>query len=98
MASDLRDERYGADLDELRRLRRFFWFVFLAYLPLGALVMVLNLFDVMFFALLWMTLFLLTGLRIGFFHCPACQKLAFQKRFWQNPFSRKCLHCGLRLR
>lgn len=30
--------------------------------------------------------------------CPNCRNLFFVKSYWSNPFSRRCLHCGLLLR
>ena len=93
-----RVDEYSTARGELRRRWRFFWFVFLAYLPLCAFVMVLNLFDLLYFALFWMALFAVAAARLGSFRCPSCRELAFLRLNWSNPFSRKCLHCGLRLR
>jgi hypothetical protein len=98
VVSDIPREQYSSERQELRRRWRFFWFVFLAYLPLGGFFMVLNAFDPLYFALPWMGLFVIAGARLGFFRCPSCEKLAFQTSFWHNPFSRRCLHCGLQLR
>lgn len=43
----------------------------------------------------WMLEFALAGLALSFFKCRRCQKRFFHKWWWQNPFSRKCVHCGL---
>jgi len=74
------------------------WFVFFAYLPLGALFMLFVPVDAMYFALPWMALFGIAGARVGYFRCPSCRELAFMSAIWKNPFSRRCLHCGLQLR
>jgi len=42
--------------------------------------------------------FLIFGAITGFISladCPRCYKSAFWKGLWQNPFSSRCLHCGL---
>ncbi len=98
MVSDPILDKISVARQEYRRRWRFFWFVFFTYLPLSGLFVVLNLFKPAYFAVAWMALFLIAGLRLGFFRCPTCQKLAFQKPSRHNPFSGKCLHCGFRLR
>ena len=92
------EDPHTAARDELRRRWQLFWFVFAAYLPLGVVVVMLGLFDLVYFAASWMALFLIVGSRLAMFRCPSCQNRAFQRPRWRNPFSRKCLHCGLHLR
>lgn len=48
--------------------------------------------------LLGMGLTCISGLRWTLSVCPGCGNLFFVKSYWSNPFSRKCLHCGLPLR
>ena len=83
---------------DYRKRWRLLWFVFLSYLPLGALFMLFVPIDAKFFALPWLALFAIAGCRLGCFRCPSCCELAFMKAMWNNPFSRRCLHCGLELR
>jgi hypothetical protein len=96
--SDEKNEDIAAARSDYLRRWRLLWFVFFAYLPLGALFMLFVPIDAMYFALPWMALFGIAGVRLGYFRCPSCHELAFMKAMWNNPFSRRCLHCGLELR
>jgi hypothetical protein len=96
--SDEKNEDIAAARSDYLRRWRLLWFVFFAYLPLGALFMLYVPIDAMYFALPWMALFGIAGVRLGYFRCPSCHELPFMKAMWNNPFSRRCLHCGLELR
>jgi hypothetical protein len=92
-------ENYAAAWADLRWRIRLFWIVFLTYLPGVALITWLwpNLFEGLGFivAIPWMIAFIIAGFYRHSFGCPRCGKWFFSTDWWQNPFSRKCLHCGL---
>jgi hypothetical protein len=37
------------------------------------------------------------GIANGLTRCPRCKAALFIGAFWVNPYSRRCVHCGLRL-
>jgi hypothetical protein len=85
-----------------KRLRNWFWFIWLGYVPIvfAFMVLIRTLFGTFIpsfvLALAWMTLFLVVGIRLSSWHCPRCGKW-FSGAWWYSKgfFARKCVHCGL---
>ena len=90
---------------------RAFWLTFVGYLPAMSLADrfvrrsygdVANT-TTLVVALAWMLGFLVTGYQKGNLTCPRCGQMFFRswddrpwRRTWRsNPFTRRCLHCGL---
>jgi hypothetical protein len=44
----------------------------------------------------WLAALSIVGVRIQLFRCPRCQYTFTWRALW-NPFTSKCLHCGLRI-
>jgi len=86
--------------DEYRRRRRWFFIVWLTYLP-GA-VLVAHLLQALLGSEhvsavvvgLWMLAFAITGGRLGSFPCPRCHRPFFRRDLISNPLTGECLHCG----
>lgn len=87
----------------LRRIqarRRRVFYVFLGYLPfMFAAGLIVQLFSqsetpLFYVALLYFSLFAACGLIVGFSECPRCHGL-FHMNWWSNPYTQKCVHCGL---
>jgi hypothetical protein len=47
-------------------------------------------------AVVYGTLLLAYSLRLAFTECPRCENF-YHWNWWANPWTRRCLHCGLRL-
>jgi hypothetical protein len=95
-----------ADIEEGLRLirvrQRRMAHVFLAFVPCLILAAGIGrLFSdseapVIVVALLYGALFLVYSLRLALTECPRCHGL-YHLNWWANPFTRRCLNCGLRL-
>lgn len=85
-----------------KRRRNTLFLVWVGYVPATTLFAFLSLklfgsFNPAFvFAVGWMALFVLTGIRFGVWRCPRCNKW-FAATWWYNLgfLARKCVHCGL---
>lgn len=98
---------YAAAWQDFRRRRRAVWIIWLTYLPGAGGVAALGQRVVgsgtpgIVVAVMWMAAFLASGLRVGAFRCPRCGE-RFTSRGGplfrvNNPFTGKCLHCGVRV-
>lgn len=93
---------YDDSWKEYKRLRNQWILVFLGYVPIvGAIgYLAIKLFHTTIpafaVALVWMALFLVTGLRVQLWRCPRCGKW-FSAKWWYNKgfLARRCVHCGL---
>ena len=47
-------------------------------------------------AVVYGALLLAYSLRLAFTECPRCEGF-YHWNWWSNPWTRRCLHCGLRL-
>ena len=99
--SDHRD--HSAAWRDLTKRRWLLWGLFLSYVPgVGLLCTVIGRplaaltggDPCLWIGLCWLLAFMLAGIYLQRFRCPRCQEAFFQTRWWHNPFSRKCLHCG----
>ena len=73
----------------------------MAYLLLGLVPFVLvaeYLAQIVFIlaAVAYGVLLLAYSLRLAFTECPRCEGF-YHWNWWSNPWTRRCLHCGLRL-
>ncbi len=87
-------------LEEIRRRRRLVFVVFLLYIPVVIITFFVFRSDqfTVWVALAWMALCAVTIIRASLSRCPRCGKHYHYKRPTSNPWTRKCLHCGLRLK
>jgi len=100
-------EQKKSKLKKIRFYRRRVVLLFLMWLPYGALMMALfKLFsiDEKYFSLpmiSYMVFFAYCSIVMSFAKCPECGKRFFTKELfgplfaYHNPFSGKCLNCGL---
>lgn len=80
------------------RIRRYVTFgLWAAYLPfIAALSSVVRSGKALtVVALIYLCLFMAATIVYGFSRCPRCRKLFFVSWRLSNPFSSRCLHCGL---
>jgi hypothetical protein len=86
---------------ELRKRERLFWGLLLGYIP-GVIVLSYFLkgsfqsekaFEVV--AVLWLLFCAIAGIRLNKFPCPRCGSPFFYKRWFHNPYAKRCLHCEL---
>jgi len=72
------------------------WGLFFGFVPCG--VAASNLLPTIAAEVLvaWAVGLAMSALAVGLFRCPACGRCFHQTWWWGNPFSRRCLHCGLR--
>jgi len=86
--------------EDYRRRRRLFLIAWLGYLPGAGLIgfLLAQVFqnDSAFVAvaLCWMVFFAISAEWLRRFPCPNCGKAFFHTWLWNNPFAKKCLHCG----
>ena len=104
-------ERVEQGLAEIRRRRGWMWVVFFGFFPVVLFAaFVISRFrpgpegetTTMFVALIWMAVFAVAAIRVGWVRCPRCGKRFHQRRkwgvyMWSNPFTRRCLNCQLPL-
>jgi hypothetical protein len=97
-------DRASADLsvglEKIKRRRRVVWLVFFGYLPFMMLVAAAKPAErfVISAALAYMVFFAVVIARLGLSKCPRCGKHFHYTWFWHNPWTSRCLHCGLKLR
>jgi hypothetical protein len=86
-------------LSIIKKRRKNMWFMFIGYIPFVLIVLLVSRSDraAMYAAFFWMALFVIVGSILGFSRCQKCKKLFFIKLLFANPFSGKCLHCGVDL-
>ena len=93
--------RYRDAWDDYRRRRNFFLFIFLGYVPWGALVMFatgkLRLPQPAMLVLIgaWFVMYPVAAIRLNLWTCPRCGNPFYQRWWYHNSFARKCVHCGL---
>ena len=77
------------------------WLLFVGFMP-GVFVLVSPL-DLLFdsdalfavVAIPWMIAFFVAGMRLAGFRCPRCSKPFLRTWWYQNGFTRRCVHCSL---
>lgn len=100
------EQRFDSELRRLVRWRLFFFGTWAGTIP--ALMLIGNPLGLVFdssvpsvcVAFGGMASFVYCAIRISLFRCPRCRKRYTFKRFpgwiaYNNPFTSKCLHCGL---
>jgi len=91
----------GLHLIRLRRRRMLY--VFFGFVPFMLVFgYVAQLFSktetpVVYAAIAYGALFFTYGFRLAFTECPRCHGL-YHWNWWSNPWTRKCLNCGLPLK
>jgi hypothetical protein len=93
-------ESLKAGLGEIRRRRRLLWVVFLTCMPGVALMATFFGHSVFLWtAFGWMLAFAISAQYAFGCGCPRCGgQFASRPGRWHNPWTQRCLHCGLRLR
>ena len=83
-------------LARLYKLRLWLWGTWLGIIPFMALVMVIRPPEWLLtpVAILWLSTWGVLVVVHGFYRCPACRKF-FNLSWHSNPFTSKCLHCGI---
>ena len=104
------ERRFAHDLAVLRSRQRSIWVAWAAVIPAELIIGIpLSKFlssSVPFTAvgLIALGAFAASGIAVGRFRCPRCGKLftarvkketVFDDMWYRNPFTSKCLHCGL---
>ncbi|MDR3722065.1 MAG: hypothetical protein P4L00_10730 [Candidatus Acidoferrales bacterium] len=93
---------YQREWQKVKQHRNQFWLMAAGYVPVCFTVawVSMKLFQTstpaIAFAIFWMGLIFLTGIRVNTFLCPRCGKW-FSTIWWYNLsfFARRCVHCGL---
>jgi hypothetical protein len=86
---------------EYRKRRNLFLFAFLGFVPtvgaFGSLTRRMPHTEVLFaiFAFSWMAFFAVAIIRLNSWRCPRCGNWFAAKWWYRNPFTQRCLHCGL---
>ncbi len=94
---------YEVHWRDLKRRRNQLLFAFIGYVPITFAFAVLaeKLFHsdkpAFVFAISWMLLFAIAGVRHNLFPCPRCGKWFFSIWLYHNGFARRCVHCKLPL-
>ena len=88
-------DRYEGAWKDLHSRRSAFTWVLLSIFPVFLLARFLRSGGTAVWYLWFFTL-VVVGTRIQFFRCPRCQYAFTHKLLW-NPFTTKCLYCGLRM-
>lgn len=92
---------YEKNWAEYRKRRKLFWIIFLTYLPGVAIIgaplgqLFKSETSYLIVAIIWMCAFAVSGLRFSFWKCPRCEKCFSLRWHSSNPFTSRCLHCGL---
>ena len=91
------EEKEG--LTRIRRRRRRALVVSLLYLPLSGIAFLLSRSELatFLFALAWFLVCVASGLAAVLSPCPRCKKTFNLRRWYGNPRTGRCLHCGLRI-
>ena len=86
-----------------KKLRTFFFLIWLGYVP-ACIVFTMFFYPRLHsfapsvaFALLWMLMFAVAGMRLAAWRCPRCGKV-FSRTGWYRRgilLAPKCVHCGL---
>jgi len=92
------DKSVRLGLQDIRRRRRWAWFVFWAFFPAMAAIVVLGESVVLWGAAAWMALWAGASVYAWIIRCPRCGGRFHFGGGLNNPWTRSCLHCGLRLR
>ncbi|CAN5715463.1 hypothetical protein BH24ACI1_BH24ACI1_17420 [soil metagenome] len=95
---------YQKEWKEHRKRQKTFWLVILGYIPIALLSLSLGYFYEnnkiigVASSSLWvvfLVIFVICGIRLQFWECPRCEHSFHRTWWWNNIFSRKCLHCKL---
>ncbi len=80
-----------------RKIRARFWLVFLGFIPASIISFSLGKAFFIFYFLfpIWIGLFFYIVFRWYFFICPRCRQFFHFSQSLGNPWTRRCLHCGL---
>lgn len=87
-------------LELLRARRRRMWMALIYYLPVVLLVFLVFHSDTvaMIVALLWLALYTVAGIVVCLSVCPRCGDLFHFTGLFFNPWTSRCLHCGLSIK
>lgn len=94
---------YDSQWKELDKRSRVVWGMFAAYAPavsgfafLAAMLMqaASGPLDLLV-AVTYIVVSLMFSAHLSNFPCPRCGQPFFRTKSWGNPFSRRCMHCGL---
>jgi len=91
------EQRYAEAWYRLRLVRWILALVFLTYLP-GMATLALRFPSVpgAYFFFGWAAVLLVATVTLATLRCPRCGKSFASSLTWNNPFTSKCLHCGIR--
>lgn len=90
-------ERYDRAWRSLRLSRGAMIALFALYLPVvGGIAMTFQV-SALYLWLSWVVLMLVAAFSIWTFPCPRCDELFTHTWIFNNPFTMKCMHCGLRV-
>jgi len=82
----------------IRRRRRWFWIIFLTYVPCTVGVALINQNVAFFVAICWMVAFGIVGTVFTFSRCPRCGQFCFFRPMRiTNTWRSRCVECGIRL-
>jgi hypothetical protein len=84
-------------LARLHKLRLWLWGTWLAFLPFMAIVVAVQPPEwlLMPIGILWFGTWVVLALVHGFYRCPACRHFFNWRLLYGNPFTSRCLHCGV---
>jgi hypothetical protein len=85
-------------LERLYKLRLWLWGTWLAFLPFMAIATAVQPPEwlLMPLGIFWFSTWVVLVVVHGLYRCPACRKF-FNWSWYGNPFTSKCLHCGINL-
>ena len=90
-------------LQLIRSRRRRMWYVFFGFFPFmlvtGYIIQMFSASEtpVIYAVVVYGALFFAYGSRLAFTECPRCHGL-YHWNWWSNPWTQKCLNCGLPLK
>ena len=87
-------------LSQIRRWRMYGWIFLFSYpfAPIIAGVITDSDNAAITVAILWFVMTGICGFKACMSNCPRCGNRFFEKKWYSNPFARKCLHCKLSLK
>jgi hypothetical protein len=94
------ETRIQKGLSKIKKLRLFLSTLWLSFIPFVLIVSFLRQPDwiITFIGIAWVILFVVFGMIHAFVRCPACNKPFNFRGLYGNPFTSKCLHCGISLK
>lgn len=85
----------------IRARRRWFWTLFLTFVPCSLLAAIVNQTLGFVVAIVWMSAFAIWGAIFTWSRCPRCGELCFMTfkplLVWSNSWAKRCVHCKTRL-